>query len=420
MIRLTLLKRLILPLLILIAGSIITDVAFTHSNPCSGCESYYDTIDSEGGYSFQPDGSYFYSDVAGTHQGFLNGPVAHDFDIYLWYWSGTEWQLKARGDSNTSDEHVSYDGPAGYYIWMVVSFSGSGGFDFFMKRPASTTPLPDPQTLQDVIASGAKVEKLAGNLVFTEGPVWHTDGYLLFTDLGQGKILKWEAEKGLTTFRQPSQGANGLAFDNNGLLLACEHTTRRVTRTESNGNITVVASSFEGKRLNSPNDLAIGSDNSIYFTDPPYGLANPSLSELKFNGVFRIAPDGKISLLAKDFDRPNGITFSPDKKSLYVADTTKNHIRIFDVSEDGGISNGRVFVPVVRNPDGIKTDELGNLYVACNDGVAVYTSKGKHLGNIAVPEAPANCGFGDSDFKSLYITARQGLYRIRLAFAGAR
>jgi gluconolactonase len=227
----------------------------------------------------------------------------------------------------------------------------------------------------------------------------------------------------VTTFRTPSGNSNGLTLDRSGRLIACEHSARRVTRTEPDGAIIVLAERYQGKRLNSPNDVVVRSDGSIFFTDPPYGLAGMTAwKELPFNGVYRLAPDGDLVLLADDFDRPNGLAFSPDEQALYVADTSRGHIRSFDVSTDGGISNGKVFIemqaPEPGAPDGMKVDREGNVYCTGPGGFWIISPEGKCLAKVRPPELPANLAWGDADMKSLYLTARTGLYRIRLNIAG--
>ena len=261
-------------------------------------------------------------------------------------------------------------------------------------------------------------ERIAADLQFTEGPVWHPDGYLLFSDIPADIIYKWTPDGSLEKFRSPSGNSNGLTLDNQGRLVTCEHGNRRVSRTESDGTIVVVADKYQGKRLNSPNDVVVKSDGSIYFTDPPYGV-QPEDRELDFQGVYRIAPDGDLTLLADDFEKPNGLAFSPDEKILYVDDTEHAHVRAFDVQPDGTLSNGRVFAELGEHrPDGMKVDVNGNVYVTASF-VWVFDSTGKHLGNITTPDAPANCAFGGPDNKDLFITARPSVYRIKLKVAGA-
>ena len=205
-------------------------------------------------------------------------------------------------------------------------------------------------------------------------------------------------------------------------MLICEHSNRRVTRLEPGGALSVLAGSYDGKALNSPNDIVVRSDGTIYFTDPPYGVPEGQKKELPFQGVYRISPDGKLTLLAQDFDRPNGVALSPDEKTLYVDDCTRLHVRAFDVASDGSISNGRVLCELKSSrpgvPDGLKVDREGNLYVTGAGGVWVFDKTGKHLGTIVMPELPANCAWGDDDFRTLYLTARTGLYKIRLKIPG--
>ncbi len=268
------------------------------------------------------------------------------------------------------------------------------------------------------VAETATAEKVAAGFRFTEGPVWHSDGYLLFSDIPANQIVKWTAPGKTETFREPSGQSNGLTFDRQGRLLACEHANRRVSRTEADGKVVAIVDKYQGKRLNSPNDLVVKSDGSIYFTDPPYGIRSADEKELSFNGVFLISPRGELTLLASDFDRPNGIALSPDEKKLYVADTARSHVRVFDISSDGTLKDGKVFVNV-PGPDGMSIDSKGNLYVTSN-GVAVFDAKGKKLGEIKVPERPANCGFGGTDNKTLFVTARTSLYRIKLKVSGLK
>jgi len=225
-----------------------------------------------------------------------------------------------------------------------------------------------------------------------------------------------------TVFRTPSGNSNGLTYDRSGRLLMCEHSNRRVTRLEPDGTLTVLAASYEGKMLNSPNDIVVRSEGTIYFTDPPFGIPEGQKKELPFQGVYKIAPDGKLTLLVQDFDRPNGIALSPDEKTLYVDDSVRLHVRAFAVAADGSISNGRVLAELKSQrpgvPDGLKVDRQGNLYVTGAGGVWVFDKAGKHLGTIVLSELPANCAWGDKDFRTLYLTARTGLYKIRLKIPG--
>lgn len=266
-------------------------------------------------------------------------------------------------------------------------------------------------------------EKLAGDFQFTEGPVWQADGSLLFSDIPANRTYRWTPDEGAQLWREPTGNANGLTLDREGRLIACEHSGRRVSRIEADGAVTAIASHYQGRRLNSPNDVVVKSDGSIYFTDPPYGI-QPEEREQPCNGVYRILPEGALELLVADFDRPNGLAFSPDETILYIDDSPRRHVRAFDVRHDGTLTNSRIFAemdhPQPGSPDGMKIDEQGHLYVAGATGIWVFEPNGELLGVVVTPERPANCAWGDADRKSLYITARTSLYRIRVKVAGAR
>ncbi|MBI4965762.1 MAG: SMP-30/gluconolactonase/LRE family protein [Desulfomonile tiedjei] len=270
------------------------------------------------------------------------------------------------------------------------------------------------------------VERLATGFQFTEGPVWNSrGGYLLFSDIPGNRIRKWTPGDGISDFRFPSGKSNGLTIDGGGRLIACEHANRRVSRTEEDGTLVTIASHYKGQKLNSPNDVVVKSDGSIYFTDPPYGL-NPTFGtfepqELPFFGVYRLSPNGDELRLLVDDSVPNGLAFSPDESLLYIADTEMNHIRVFDVGADGGTSNGRVFAAISGDPlapDGLKVDSEGNIYVTGKGGIWVLNPEAERLGIIPVPELPANLSWGDHDWRTLYITARSSLYRVRLNIPG--
>ncbi len=267
--------------------------------------------------------------------------------------------------------------------------------------------------------------RVATGFRFAEGPVWCAgERRLIFSDIHANRILRWSSDSNVSVFREPSNNANGLTRDREGRLIACEHGARRVTRTERDGSITVLADRFDGNRLNSPNDIVVKSDGSIYFTDPPYGI-QPHEQELPFQGVYRIEPDSNtLTLLARDFVHPNGLAFSPDERRLYIADSSlqRRHVRVFDVETNGGLVPCGIFhdmnVSWEGVPDGMKVDTNGHVYCTGPGGVWVFDPQGVHLGTILTPEEPGNCAWGEDDMKSLFITARTSLYRIRVAIPG--
>jgi sugar lactone lactonase YvrE len=266
----------------------------------------------------------------------------------------------------------------------------------------------------------SELEEVASGLQFTEGPAWHPDGYLIFSDIPASTIYMLGPE-GLRPFRHPSGNSNGLAFDPQGRLVACEHGNRRVSITRADGTVEPLATHYEGKRLNSPNDVVVKSDGAVHFTDPPYGV-EADQRELDFQGVFRVGTDGALTLLADDFVKPNGLCFSPDESLLYVDDTERHHVRVFDVAPDGSLRGGRVFFqvepPGQLRPDGMKADAEGNLYVAGIDGIWVIAPDGQLLERWPLPIRPSNLSFGD-DGRSLYVTARPVVYRLRVRNPGA-
>ena len=262
-----------------------------------------------------------------------------------------------------------------------------------------------------------KVERVSGSHKFTEGPVWSKEGFLLFSDVPDNLIYKVDT-KGKSVFRDKSNGANGNTYDAQGRLLTCEYRSRRVIRQEKNGNITVLAERFEGKRLNAPNDIVARKDGHIYFTDPAFG-DQAAGRELDFYGVYHLPPKGELELVAKPAGRPNGIALSPNGRILYVANSDERNVRAYDVDGKGATTNERVLVQGIDGvPDGMKVDEKGNLYVTAN-GVAIYSPQGKHLTTIEIPETPANAAFGDGDMMTLYVTARTSVFRLRLPLKGS-
>jgi gluconolactonase len=266
--------------------------------------------------------------------------------------------------------------------------------------------------------SDIKIEKASAGLTFTEGPVWHKDGYLLFSDVPNSRIHRFDPGKGTTVYMENTNRTNGNTFDTQGRLYRCETGERRVTRTDRKGRVEVLADRWEGKRLNATNDIVVRRDNHIYFTDPAFGSRMDTL-ELDFFGIYHIPSKGAMELVARWKGRPNGIAIAPNGRTLYVADTDGRLVKAFDLDRNGKASNERVAISGVDGPpDGIKVDEKGNIYVTCR-GLAVYAPDGKRLAMIEIPETPANCAWGDADYRGMYITARTSVYRIRLDVKGS-
>ena len=291
--------------------------------------------------------------------------------------------------------------------------------------------------LHELIAPDAAIERVAGGFAFTEGPVWRGDG-LLFSDIPNNRIARWRRLPGgpeLATFT--TGRSNGLTLDRQGRLLAAEHGGRSVSRIADDGTRTSLADKFEGKRLNSPNDIVVKSDGAIYFTDPPYavvigtpGMVRPAGwwkdpipgKEQPCNGVYRLAPDGALQLVANDFALPNGLAFSPDESVLYIDDSAHKHIRALDVKRDGTLANSRIVLDMASDepgvPDGLKVDAKGNVFCTGPGGVWVCRADGTFLGRIILPELPANLAWGE-DGSVLFFTARTSVYRLQTRTRGA-
>lgn len=283
------------------------------------------------------------------------------------------------------------------------------------------------------VIGNAPLKQIAGGFDWTEGPVWFGDaGCLLFSDIPSNRILRWTPADGITVYRQPSNHSNGHTRDREGRLVSCEHGARRVTRTELDGSITVIADSFEGKPLNSPNDVVVKSDGTIWFTDPHYGIMTnyegyKSEQELPCQ-VYRADPTrGTLEAVLTDFNCPNGLAFSPDERRLYVADTGRifgddpTHIRVFDVADDGGLSGGAVFHVIDPGvADGMRLDSDGNLWSSAGDGVHCLSPEGVLLGKILTPERVSNLCFGGRAKHWLFMTATTSVYAIVLNREGVQ
>jgi gluconolactonase len=296
----------------------------------------------------------------------------------------------------------------------------------------------DP-AIEHLIPRDVHVECIASGFTNCEGPVWMGD-HLLFTDAPANRIICWRplpSGPEVTTWRFPAgwpldrpawwtqPGANGMTRDRQGRLIACEDGNRRVTRTESNGLITVLADRYQGRRLNIPNDVVVRSDGQVYFTDPHFMEFPPAEPrELDIQGVYRVDLTGEVQLVVGDFSLPNGLAFSPDERTLYVDDSRHHHIRAFDVGGDGSVSNGRVFAKLPPGPgeagvpDGMKVDREGNVYCCGAGGLWVFDPSGRHLGRLVLPDWPRNIGWGDDDWRTAFVTAGTSVYRFRVGVAG--
>jgi gluconolactonase len=349
---------------------------------------------------------------------------------------GQQFQLAVFGANGPLSQ------PPGNFIWMR-----SATLDFY--KPAAIAQIQENAggkilrlagALDEIVPSTAKIEKLASGFQFTEGPVWVKDGgYLLFSDPNANKIYRWSPDGRVSIFRTKSgytgvdvgeykqPGSNGLTIDRQGRLTINEHGNRRITRLEKNGVVTVLADRYQGKRLNSPNDLVYRSDGALFFTDPPFGLPkgfDDPRKELPYSGVYCLK-DGNLNLLTTELTGPNGIAFSPDEKYLYVGnwDEKKKVVMRYAIDANCRISNGKVFYDMTKAPgedaiDGIKVDRQGNVYVSGPGGLWILSPTGKHLGTIVGTEHPHNLAWGDADGKTLYLAAETSIYRIRLNIPG--
>jgi gluconolactonase len=328
------------------------------------------------------------------------------------------------------------------FIWVK-----SATLDFYSSghgtgiQQVETKIIREDPALDELIVPGTKIERLASGFLFTEGPVWVRDGgYLLFSDPNNNVIYRWSPDEGVSVHRTHSgytgmnigeygqPGSNGLTLDSQGRLTINEHGNRRVTRLEKNGQLTVLADRYQGKRLNSPNDLVYRSDGALYFTDPPFGLPkffDDPRKELPYSGVFCLI-NGELKLVTTDLSGPNGLAFSPDEKYLYVDnwDLKSKVIMRYEVHPDGTLANGQIFFDATSEPgedawDGMKVDQQGNLYLSGPGGLWIISPEGKHLGTIVGPEHPHNLTWGGDDHRTLYLAAQTGIYRITVNIPGA-
>jgi gluconolactonase len=288
----------------------------------------------------------------------------------------------------------------------------------------------------ELVAEDAELEQLGTGFTFTEGPIWNPDGFLLFSDMPGDVRRRWDPDSGVTEVANPSNKGNGMTIDNDGRLIVCEHVTSSVVRMDpdgTGGGREVLATHYAGRELNSPNDVVVKSDGAIYFSDPTYGrmpgFGLEREQDLDFQGVYRIAPGGgDPQLLVDDFAQPNGLCFSTDESLLYVNDTTRAHIRVFDVQADGTLANSRVLADGIGSGsleigdlvDGMKLDERGNVWVTGPGGVCVFDPDGQHIGTVEVPENVGNVNWGGPDWNWLFIPATTSVYRIQCKVSGNR
>jgi gluconolactonase len=287
--------------------------------------------------------------------------------------------------------------------------------------------------LLEIVRADAPVERIATGFTFTEGPLWHPrEQALYFSDMPADVRRRWHAVDGIREVRKPSNQCNGMTFDGKLNLHVCEHWTSQLVRENADGTREVLASHFEGRELNSPNDVVVKSDGAVYFSDPTYGrmpvFGNERAQALDFQGVYRIDPrSGELSCLVRDFAQPNGLCFSPDEAQLYVNDSERVHIRVFDVAPDGRLGNERLFAERIGTgkledgiPDGMKCDERGNVYVTGPRGIWVFAPDGTQLGIIGMPEHAGNLNWGGADWRDLYCACSTSIYRVRLEVSGNR
>lgn len=327
------------------------------------------------------------------------------------------WDRAARASRTPSRRAAAGTGALILAFGLVVA---SG------QVPPPPERAPMTPALERLLARRAVVVPIASGFRSADGPLWHPDGYLLFADPPSNRVHRWHRKTGVTLFREPSAGTVAMALDPDGRILAAEHHTRRISRIEPEEHLVTVVDRFEGRRLNSPNDLVVARDGTIYFTDPPYGLAKGSEGrELPFQGVYRLHPDGRLVLLVRELPRPNGIGLSPDGQTLYLTDSERSELLAVALGPEGSTSEPRVLAPVKPwqpgmqgVPDGLAVSVGGHILVAGPGGVWVFDPNGGRLGVIATPETPSAVAFGGQGRRSLFITARTRVYRVELRVRG--
>jgi len=298
-----------------------------------------------------------------------------------------------------------------------------------MDKTPDTVEINDPEVLR-LIDRRAQVEQLCTGFQFSEGPIFNPrEQCLYFSDMPMDIRRRWSPSEGVVEVRNPSNKCNGMTYDGAGNLYVCEHVTSSLVMETPNGDRKILATHWQGKELNSPNDVVVRSDGVIYFTDPTYGrnavFGRERKPELDFQAVFRLSRDGALHREADDFDQPNGLCLSPEEKVLYVNDTTRAHIRAFDVARDGSLGGSRIFADCIGTcdygdgvVDGMKCDEHGNVYVTGPRGIWVYNADGKHLGVINMPEVAGNLNWGGRDWDELYCCCSTSIYRVRMKVRG--
>jgi gluconolactonase len=290
-----------------------------------------------------------------------------------------------------------------------------------VTRPAANAQVTHTKPeAAELVAADAAITKLGGDMKFVEGPVWiAAENRLLFSDIPAKMLMEWTAEKGVRPVR-PTAASNGNTLDGDGRLVSCQHATRNVVRRDAGDVETVVVERFEGKKFNSPNDAVVKRDGTIWFTDPPYGIPAGEAKEQEENRVYCFDPKSKsVRVVSREFDMPNGLAFSPDETRLYIADSgKKQRVGVFEVKADGTLSEAVRWLE--GGADGVRTDAKGNLYTTAGDGVRIYNPEGDRIATIALPEKPANCAFGGKDGKTLFVTARTGLYAVPVLVGGSR